>query len=213
MPNRTNPDNIEIVKAEGFEFSGRYLVLLNGVRIGAIDRLTSWSGRARTFQPLTRGLVRIGEPAKTRAAAAATVLIAHERASGQHRDQRGARLAQRMSRRRCPAARRAPSRCPAWCRADHAGHIEFDAEIGFTLHSSDPARIELAPTDGGAPAGRVAIVGIDQVEYPDGRREPATITLGGDDLEPVTVEDARRVAGALLRAAALAEGPILAVTR
>jgi hypothetical protein len=104
------------------------------------------------------------------------------------------------------------TQCPAWCAATEL-HAADLATTGTTLHDAMVECLALEPVDG-ITDERTVTVGLGQIERDATGPEPATVTLDGRIAgEPMSPDDARRLAAGLLFAAQLADHAREAVTR
>lgn len=78
MPGRPRiTGTVEVLKPID-EWSNRHVVLVDGVRVGIVERVPSGSGRPRAWQPCTAAGIRLGKLRRTRQQAVIEVLLAHE---------------------------------------------------------------------------------------------------------------------------------------
>lgn len=73
---------VEVVRAEDFDLTGVYQVLVYGEWVGRIDRHPGWSGRSASFTPRGVTGVQLGMPCHTRKDALLIVLDAWQRRTG-----------------------------------------------------------------------------------------------------------------------------------
>lgn len=93
--------------------------------------------------------------------------------------------------------------CPTWCTADHTTRHSLDMELGMVGHFCEVGR--MSTTNSAALERDVVVqVALSDVKE-DGRSAPEILVDVPDDLTPV---EARKLAGLLVDASAVAELPV-----
>jgi hypothetical protein len=88
--------------------------------------------------------------------------------------------------------------CPTWCTTDHAGRMDADLKMRIVGHSTTVGSIDLV-------LGKKANVLVYMCDTEDGRGPVSVIV---DLQDEMTAVDARKVAGLLVDAAAVAALPV-----